>query len=657
MSRRNEVEIAISLQDRMSNDLKRAWSNLQKFQSSVSKMALPLTVAAAAVTGTVLAIKGLTEAALVQKRAEDTLAQTIRNSGQQWGRYEDQIKTATAALQQKTNFGDEEQIQALSKMVAITGDVDKAMAALPAGLDAAALSGRDLNTVSETLTKALTGQTNTAESLGIQFDTTAGFQERLNVVMARAGGAAAANADPYTQLGNSVGDLEEGLGELLLAPALDFTNFLKDTVDLANQATDAVQKFNRRGLGEMEKRVQEIELDEANARLEELNKIVAEGEGTFNKVITAITPYGDSVNRASMRVNRAREEIKLLNERIKDLKAVTDTTTPAVRQLSTLQITLGQIWERSAQQVDAFTEAVAREREQIEGGNWENALAGVEAAFAGAAESDRAFIEGLRDPAQAEWSRNQNEAGVRLNALADELSQANVGLGDQSDKIEEANRIIGKWRQGLLIATKAEELLFPIMGEVTEELRAQIQAILDQNAAWEDRIKLQERLTGRQLLQPGGFTGTMGQVESVFGGFMQNALRRGGTAIEGGVDIGGRAITLDNFMDLVQQLGREGTRRGVSPLIDALRRLEDLAGFQHGGVVPGALGSPQLAMVHSGETILPTHKGGSMGAIVNVQINVAGSILSERELLQKVKRSIVDTVRGGGFRGVISRNP
>jgi hypothetical protein len=36
-------------------------------------------------------------------------------------------------------------------------------------------------------------------------------------------------------------------------------------------------------------------------------------------------------------------------------------------------------------------------------------------------------------------------------------------------------------------------------------------------------------------------------------------------------------------------------------------------GFNTGGIVPGPIGKPQLAMVHGGETILPTHKPGFEG--------------------------------------------
>ncbi len=43
-----------------------------------------------------------------------------------------------------------------------------------------------------------------------------------------------------------------------------------------------------------------------------------------------------------------------------------------------------------------------------------------------------------------------------------------------------------------------------------------------------------------------------------------------------------------------------------------------LQGFDSGGIVGGPVGAPRLAMVHGGETILPTHKRGGGGIVVHI---------------------------------------
>jgi hypothetical protein len=50
--------------------------------------------------------------------------------------------------------------------------------------------------------------------------------------------------------------------------------------------------------------------------------------------------------------------------------------------------------------------------------------------------------------------------------------------------------------------------------------------------------------------------------------------------------------------------------------------------FDSGGMVPGPIGAPRMAMVHGGETILPTHKRGMSGMQpVNVSVKIDGDII------------------------------
>lgn len=62
-----------------------------------------------------------------------------------------------------------------------------------------------------------------------------------------------------------------------------------------------------------------------------------------------------------------------------------------------------------------------------------------------------------------------------------------------------------------------------------------------------------------------------------------------------------------------------------------------ISGYASGGIVPGGIGQPQLAMVHGGETIIPAGGGGGM----NVVVNVAGSVIAERDLAQTLRRELL----------------
>ena len=75
-------------------------------------------------------------------------------------------------------------------------------------------------------------------------------------------------------------------------------------------------------------------------------------------------------------------------------------------------------------------------------------------------------------------------------------------------------------------------------------------------------------------------------------------------------------------------------------------------GFEHGGVVPGPTGAPQLAVVHGGESIIPRGGGGT-----TIQINInADSDASEdamRRLAVIIRREIEDLARTDAYGGAL----
>lgn len=57
-------------------------------------------------------------------------------------------------------------------------------------------------------------------------------------------------------------------------------------------------------------------------------------------------------------------------------------------------------------------------------------------------------------------------------------------------------------------------------------------------------------------------------------------------------------------------------------------RIGGVQEFQEGGIVGGPIGQPQLAVVHGGETVLPTHKSYQMAAPIiptgNLNVSMSG---------------------------------
>lgn len=69
---------------------------------------------------------------------------------------------------------------------------------------------------------------------------------------------------------------------------------------------------------------------------------------------------------------------------------------------------------------------------------------------------------------------------------------------------------------------------------------------------------------------------------------------------------------------------------------------ENTPNYEYGGVVPGAIGQPRLAVVHGGERYLGSAgRGGGGGQTVNVVVNVGGSIVSNQELTSYIRQEIL----------------
>ena len=214
----------------------------QKFDSmraTMKKTGLAMTAMGAVMIAASFKMVG---AAREQEKAMSTLMQLVKNTGASMHGMEAQILSVTGALQKKTGIGDEAQIRVLAKMLPILGDVDHAFAALPAVLDTAAATGKNVTRIAETLAKGLSGTTDMAESLGLKFEKTSDFGVRLEEVLDKVRGAAEANKDPMDALKGALGDVGEKIGAGLLP-------FVDDLADGITKIAEQLQELNPRLLG------------------------------------------------------------------------------------------------------------------------------------------------------------------------------------------------------------------------------------------------------------------------------------------------------------------------------------------------------------------------------------------------------------------------
>jgi hypothetical protein len=79
--------------------------------------------------------------------------------------------------------------------------------------------------------------------------------------------------------------------------------------------------------------------------------------------------------------------------------------------------------------------------------------------------------------------------------------------------------------------------------------------------------------------------------------------------------------------------------------------------YQHGGIVPGPRGRPQLAMVHGGEEIIPAYRGGGGGGgTMTVHVNVGTVMGDDMAIVDTIADRITQRVKqAGGYRGGMVR--
>lgn len=217
----------------------------------------------AALTGALVkSVKMAGEEEQVMKR----LAVVIENTGRSYTGVDGQVRAVLKSQQMLTRFADDESAVALTNLVAITGNYERSLAALPVVADLAETGLFSLESASTAVGKALTGNTMLLQRTGIQIERT---DDVLRVLSERFGGTAVKAADTFegrvAQLRNTVSDLFEALGTPLIGALGTAATKLRDTL----------------AQPEVQRRIEEL----ANSIAEKIPKAVEKLVGMSNWVI------------------------------------------------------------------------------------------------------------------------------------------------------------------------------------------------------------------------------------------------------------------------------------------------------------------------------------------------------------------------------------
>lgn len=139
-------------------------------------------------------------------------------------------------LAMQVGIADDELRPAQARLARATGSTAKSQELLKLALDASAVSGRPLESVSTALAKAFNGNTT---SLKRMFPELSKSKDLIGDLTKSVKGAAEEQADPFARMNVAFGELQEKLGGIILPYILDFI----DTMMKPGGAIDQVGKF------------------------------------------------------------------------------------------------------------------------------------------------------------------------------------------------------------------------------------------------------------------------------------------------------------------------------------------------------------------------------------------------------------------------------
>ena len=308
-----DVQKFLSGMDQADNATKSFSSQISKYSKAMAKSFAIAGVAAGAYA-IKLGIDGV-KAAVEDEASQKQLAIALKNTT---NATDAQVKsTEDYITKQQLAFGvaDTKLRPALANLARATGDVGKAQQLTNLAMDIAAATGKDLETVSLTLSKAYNGNIGALTKLGIPLDDAIKKSGDFNLVQAELvklfGGAAKANTETYAgQLAivtERVGELKESIGIALLPTLktlLENVNMVAkgfsgdDPEGLSNRARELAGNFEGNGANSLGGALRAV----VDAFSDLFSTVTEGGPGTtstLEKIASALETVANAINFVS----------------------------------------------------------------------------------------------------------------------------------------------------------------------------------------------------------------------------------------------------------------------------------------------------------------------------------------------------------------------
>jgi hypothetical protein len=314
-----DVQKFLAGMDQADNSTKSFSSKVGKYSKAMAK-SFALAGVAAGAYALKLGVDGV-KAAVEDEASQKQLAEALKNTT---NATDAQIKsTEDYITKQQLAFGiaDTKLRPALANLARATGDVGKAQQLTNLAMDISAATGKDLETVSLTLSKAYNGNIGALTKLGIPLDDAIKKSGDFNLVQGELvrlfGGAAKANTETYAgQLAivtERVGELKESIGVALLPTMktlLENVNMVakgfsgEDPEGLSNRARELAGNFEGNGANSLGGSLRAV----ASAFSNLFSTVTSGGPGSatiMEQIATSLESIANAINTVSNAYQKA----------------------------------------------------------------------------------------------------------------------------------------------------------------------------------------------------------------------------------------------------------------------------------------------------------------------------------------------------------------
>jgi len=210
-----------------------------KVKSATDNMSKNMRIAGAAMTGMGVAIVGVlgmaTKAAIEEEAGIQKLRTAMQGAGLSYDDNRESLEKLITAQQNSTAFADDEQREALSMLIPLTGDLTTSQNLLATAMDLARWKDMDLVSAAEILGKVQGGNLGILSRYGIVLKEGATTTEALAEIQKLAAGQAEAYgktaAGQMDALQARIGDLKESIGAALIPMLTNIVEKIKPIID------------------------------------------------------------------------------------------------------------------------------------------------------------------------------------------------------------------------------------------------------------------------------------------------------------------------------------------------------------------------------------------------------------------------------------------